>query len=317
MELTAFAGWLNSAFAGYDSTILKLTHSMAEALGSVLTPVMKVITLLGEKGLVLILISLALMLFTRTRRAGVCMFGAIACGAILTNVILKGWVARPRPFESLTVYRQWWEAIGAPAEHGFSFPSGHVTAATAGLTALCLTRGRKWILPTVIWVLLMALSRNYLMAHFPSDVLFAVLIGLIAALIAYAITQLIFRLLEEHDDKAICAKILDFDLPLHLPGLRRAYSEDDEYDDDYDEESEEQPEDGDNYVLRYDDRPEEKVDVSATFDQIVRDNKAAKAGRTPAPEAEDELAEESEHVVLLSRFKRPSGNSGYQGKHSR
>ena len=142
MELTAFAGWLNSAFAGYDSTILKLTHSMAEALGSVLTPVMKVITLLGEKGLVLILISLALMLFTRTRRAGVCMFGAIACGAILTNVILKGWVARPRPFESLTVYRQWWEAIGAPAEHGFSFPSGHVTAATAGLTALCLTRGR-------------------------------------------------------------------------------------------------------------------------------------------------------------------------------
>ena len=85
---------------------------------------------------------------------------------------------------------------------------------------------------------------------------------------------------------------------------------------DLDEEDGEQPEDGDNYVLRYDDRPEEKVDVSATFDQIVRDNESAKAGRAPAP-VEDEGAEENEHVVLLSRFKRPSGNGGYQGKHYR
>ena len=311
MELTAFAGWLNSAFAGYDSAILRLTHGMAEALGGILTPVMKVITLLGEKGLILILASLVLMLFSRTRRAGVCMFGAIACGAILTNFILKDWVARPRPFESLTVYRQWWDFLGSPAEDGFSFPSGHVTAATAGMTALCLTKGRKWILPSVIWVLLMALSRNYLMAHYPSDVLFAVLIGLLAAAIAYAITLLIFRLLEAHEDKPICAKILDFDL--HMPRLLRADGDDEDEEDDAEDTA-------DDYVLRYDDAPEDEIDVSATFDEIVRDNEAAKAGRAAAPVEKDaaEAGEDGEHVVLLSRFKRPSsGNSGYQGKHAR
>ena len=211
MELTAFAGWLNSAFAVYDSTILKLMHSLAESLGSILTPIMKVITLLGEKGLILILLSIALMLFTRTRRVGVCMFGAIACGAILTNFVLKDLVARPRPFDSLTVYRQWWEFLGAPAEDGFSFPSGHVTAATAGMTALCLTRGRKWVIPSVLWVLLMAVSRNYLMAHFPSDVLFAVVIGLIGLIaVNFTLPYLaqIFASSREQFDQAFCDMIV-------------------------------------------------------------------------------------------------------------
>lgn len=292
MELTAFASWLNTAFGGYDRFLLRLMHSLADALGAVLTPLMKLITLLGEKGLVLILISLALMLFSRTRKTGVCMFGAIACGAILSNFILKDWVARPRPFESMTVYRQWWEALGSPAEEGFSFPSGHVTAAVAGMTGLCLTRGRKWILPSVIWVLLMATSRNYLMAHFPSDVLFAAPIGLLAAAIAYAITLLIFRLLEAHADKPLCEKLLDYDLrlpALPLPSLRREKKDDemepDEADDDPD-----------------------RVDVSSAFDQIVRVNRAARTGNGAAEETKDESP-----APLFPRSSRSAG--GYKGKH--
>ena len=239
MELTAFASWLNTAFAGYDRAILGILHRLAAVLGVVLTPLMKLITLLGEKGLLLILAAIVMMLFSRTRKTGVCIFGAIACGAIITNFILKDWVARPRPFETLDPFRQWWLAIGAPAEDGFSFPSGHVTAAMAGLTALCLTRGKKWIVPSVIWVLLMGISRNYLMAHYPSDVLFAVLIGLVAALIAYAITRLIFRLLEDHDDLPLCALLLDYDLSDHLP-FARGKAEDDA-EDDAEDEVEEQP----------------------------------------------------------------------------
>ncbi len=229
MQLTAFANWLNTAFAGYDRAILSFLHKLAELIGVVLTPLMKLITLLGEKGLILILLALVLMLFSRTRKLGICMFGAIACGAILTNFILKDWVARPRPFETLELYRNWWRFVGSPAEDGASFPSGHVTAATAGLAALCLVRGRRWILPSAIWVLLMAVSRNYLMAHYPSDVLFGVWVGLIAAVIAYAITRLIYRLLEEHADLPLCELLLNFDLPLPaaLPRFfRRAPRED-------------------------------------------------------------------------------------------
>ena len=223
MELTAFALWLNTAFAGFDGAILGFLHRVAAAAGGVLTPLMKLVTLLGEKGLLLILAAVVLMLFSRTRRLGVCIFGAIACGAILTNFILKDWVARPRPLSD-SPYLQWAQALGV-TEDGFSFPSGHVTAATAGLTALCLIRGKKWIIPTVLWVLLMGLSRNYLMAHYPSDVLFAVLVGLLAAVIAYAITVFLFRLMKKHRDLPLCELLLKYDLPLRLPRLRAAASD--------------------------------------------------------------------------------------------
>lgn len=225
MTLTAAAQWLNSAFAGYDMAILKIMHGIAGALGPVLTPLMKLITLLGEKGLLLLLLSLGLMCFSRTRRIGVCVFGAVCCGALITNFILKDSIARPRPFETLDIYRQWWEAVGSPAEDGYSFPSGHVTAAAAGMTALCLMRGKKLVVPSIVIVLLMAISRNYLMAHYPSDVLFAAIIGFASAFIAYYITRLIFRLLEEHEEQRFCSFALNFDLPLRLPGSYRGKHE--------------------------------------------------------------------------------------------
>ena len=93
------------------------------------------------------LLALCLMCFSKTRPLGVCIFGAVCCGALITNILLKDAVARPRPFETLAVYREWWQFIGSPAEDGFSFPSGHVTAAAAGMSAICFLRGKRWIWP--------------------------------------------------------------------------------------------------------------------------------------------------------------------------
>ena len=207
MTLTAEALWLNSFFSGYDTAILSFAHKMAELAGSVLTPLNKIITLLGEKGILFFLLAVVLMLFPRFRRTGVCMFGAVCCGALITNIILKDQIARPRPFETVDQFRQWWEFIGAPAEDGFSFPSGHVKAAAAGVTSLCLMRGKRWFIPGAIWVLLMMFSRNYLMAHYPSDVLFALLVGVFSGFVAALITQLIFRFLENHSGEG---KFYDF-----------------------------------------------------------------------------------------------------------
>ncbi|MBR5429490.1 MAG: phosphatase PAP2 family protein, partial [Firmicutes bacterium] len=165
MELGSMAAWLNSTFSVYDYGILGALHTAAQYAGSILTPVMKVVSLLGEKGLLMFLLALVLVCFSRTRKMGICIFGAVCCGALITNLILKDLVARPRPYETLEVYRQWWLTVGAPLEEDFSFPSGHVTAITAGMTALCLT-GRRRNKPllrslAVVTVLLMALSRNY------------------------------------------------------------------------------------------------------------------------------------------------------------
>jgi len=192
MEMTAAASWLMDAFSGIDLGILSLMHTFAEHAGGLLTPLCKLITLLGEKGILFFLLSIGLMCFARTRPLGVCIFGAVCCGALITNILLKDWVARPRPFETLAVYRDWWRAIGSPAEDGFSFPSGHVTAAAAGMGAICFMRGRRWVWPAVGVVLVMMFARNYLMAHFPSDVIAAALIGVFSAWVAYLITMQIF-----------------------------------------------------------------------------------------------------------------------------
>lgn len=218
MAMTSAALWLNEFFSGYDNAILSLMHSLATALGAVLTPLMKVITFLGEKGIIFFLLALIFMCFSSERDTGVCVFGAVCCGALITNMILKDSIARPRPFETVEQFREWWVYVGSPFEDGYSFPSGHVTACAAGMTALSLMKGKKLVVPSVVIVLLMAISRNYLMAHYPSDVLVAAIIGVASGFIAWVITRFIFRFLEDRrGSMPIAELVLDFDIREVLP----------------------------------------------------------------------------------------------------
>lgn len=226
--MSSAALWLNESFYGFDHALLSLYHGMAEGLGGVLTPLMRLITLVGEKGLVFFLMAFIFMLCASKRDLGVCIFGAVCCGALITNIILKDSIARPRPFEGLEEYYQWWVFVGSPAEDGFSFPSGHVTACAAGMTAIWTMKGKKWLLPSAIIVFFMALSRNYLMAHYPSDVLAASVVGVFSGVVAWFITQLIFRFLNARSDIALFQFVLDFDirdvLPFELPHISQSGS---------------------------------------------------------------------------------------------
>lgn len=210
MVTTAATQWLNTFFSGYDNAILSVLHSIS---CGILTFLFKLVTLLGEKGIIFFLIAFICMCFSKTRKFGVCLFGAVACGALITNIILKDMIARPRPFEANEMFRAWWRDVGSPMEDDFSFPSGHVTAAAAGMTAICLLKGKKWIAPAAGWIVLMMIARNYLMAHYPSDVLAGAVIGVASGFIAYAITKIIFSFLKTHEDNNICSFCLDFDLP--------------------------------------------------------------------------------------------------------
>ena len=58
----------------------------------------------------------------------------------------------------------------------------------------------------------MGISRNYLMAHYPSDVLAAMIVGSLSAVIAYYITKLIYYVLEKYNDNKLFAFVLDFDV---------------------------------------------------------------------------------------------------------
>ena len=111
------AEWLNLTFGGFDRAILEFMHGLAESCGGFLTPLMKLITLVGEKGLWMFALAAVLICFKKTRKIGVCLFGAVCCGALITNVLLKDQIARLRPFEwDPALYGEWWKAVGSPTE---------------------------------------------------------------------------------------------------------------------------------------------------------------------------------------------------------
>lgn len=213
MELTAVAEWLNTSFSGFDHAILSVLHELALLTNGNLNWLFKFISLFAEKGLFLILLSIFLMLFKKTRKFGICMFGAIGAGAILTNFILKDMVARPRPYMSgILEYKDWWQYAGMVTESDFSFPSGHTTAITAAMMSLVFmakTKKKYWC---ILFIFLMGVSRNYLMVHYPTDVIGGMISGLVGATVAYFITLLIYKIIEKYKDVKLFNFIKNFDI---------------------------------------------------------------------------------------------------------
>ena len=123
---------------------------------------------LGNLGLFWILLSLILLLFRSTRRAGAAALCSMALCFVCSNLILKHLVARARPYELFTALRP---LIALPADT--SFPSGHTTNGFAA--ALCYLRmggGPRWLAPLSVTLAgLIAFSRLYVGVHYPSDVL--------------------------------------------------------------------------------------------------------------------------------------------------
>lgn len=191
MKLTAAAEWLNSVFAGFDSSIAIFAHSLHEsAAGEFFDGIFPLITLLGEHGIFFIVLSVVFLIFKKTRKFGLAMIIALAIGALITNVCLKNLVARPRPYIYVNgIYYKWWLEMGRVLENDLSFPSGHTTAAFAAMTALFMQGNKKYSWTAFILALLIGFSRIYLYVHYASDVLCGMIVGIIAGIAAWFICK--------------------------------------------------------------------------------------------------------------------------------
>ena len=198
MPLTSFALWLNDTFSSFDYAILEFYHILAQKADFIINPVMTFMSIIGDKALFSFALTIAFLLFPKTRKAGICMLLAILCGVLITNVALKELVARPRPF--LMGFEEWWQLVGAQSPNEYSFPSGHATAAMSAMCAMCLSLRKKSVfIFSTVYVALMCAARNYLMVHYPTDVIGGVIAGAIAAFIAFFLTKLIYRLIDKNE----------------------------------------------------------------------------------------------------------------------
>jgi len=138
----------------------------------------KAITFLGNGGWFWLALGLLLLIPQKTRKIGLTALFSILIGFLITNVVLKNWIARPRPYVTVSSI---YPLISKPGE--FSFPSGHSAAAFSAAGVFVKTLPKRFGIPLFLFAVVIALSRLYVGVHYPSDVLCGVISGL---LISYA-----------------------------------------------------------------------------------------------------------------------------------
>lgn len=144
----------------------------------VLDPLVKLYTTLGNAGIVWIVVSVAMLCWKPTRRAGATALCAMVLGLLCTNVVLKHLVSRPRPY---TVVEGLIPLLTSGDPN--SFPSGHTCAAfAAGVAWFGTAKKGGWRAAALIQAVLMGLSRLYVGVHYPSDVLAGAVIGTLCGL---------------------------------------------------------------------------------------------------------------------------------------
>lgn len=182
-----------------------------------LNPIMKVLTHSGDKGILLIVLILALLIIPRTRAIGIMSTISIAIEALLNNVLLKNIIARTRPYDEIEGLIN---LVGKQSD--YSFPSGHTGAAfaVAGAMLVVALFGLPMIEKSgeisrkdpslsfklisvllIMYATLLAFSRMYVGVHYPTDVLCGLLLGLGTSAMAYLIYQMAIKKI--HDRKAI------------------------------------------------------------------------------------------------------------------
>lgn len=195
----AIADWLNITFFEFDSTILRYFHELALKFGNILTPLSKFLAVTNDLPLLVIgWLGFVLFFVVKDKKLGMSMCGSIIIGAILTTIILKNVIYRPRPYISYKMFNEWWSIFNMKLDWDTSFPSGHACASMAGVTAFFMWSKKKnisWI--AFLYPLIVGCSRIYLCLHYPTDVIAGFVVGIISAILCIPCVKLIYYLCEK------------------------------------------------------------------------------------------------------------------------
>lgn len=143
--------------------------------------VMPFLSLIGEGGIIWILVSVPLIISKKYRKYGIMMLIAMLLGFLTGEMVLKNIVCRVRPCNAFPI-----ENMLVSCPQSFSFPSGHSCASFASACIIFIADKRLGV-PAFVLAVLIAFSRMYNYVHYPTDVLAGIALGVICALLTYFI----------------------------------------------------------------------------------------------------------------------------------
>jgi len=220
----------------FDLSVFSAVFSIGN---DVLDTIMELITHLGD-GWIMPVFAAILLIFKKTRKAGMAMLGALLVMVILNNEILKPMIARIRPcfmfsednlmsmkavfleegkedmfnnilprvqanIKNLPELAARWNAEYVfpnvvSMPDSWSFPSGHTSSSFAFATAV-FANNKKWGIGAYVLAALIGFSRIYLGVHYCTDVLAGAVLGVVYGVIGVLVVGAIIKLIKKKDNK--------------------------------------------------------------------------------------------------------------------
>lgn len=168
-----------------------------------MTVIMKAVTKLGDRGIFWITAAVLFLLFKSTRKTGLALSAGLVINTLIVNMWLKNMVGRIRPYEVVEGLK----CLIIPEPVDSSFPSGHASHAFVAVVVIWIMMSKKFGIIALVISALMAWSRLYLGAHYPSDVLAGILIGIIAGVAGIIIVRSVEK--RKGDNKEVMSKQID------------------------------------------------------------------------------------------------------------
>jgi len=174
-------------------------QEVREGALSFLVPVLSVIS---ELNVYVLPIVIAMVYWSYRKDWGIRMFFSFTVANFTANT-MKSVMKVPRPFVKSSELKIA-KAVEASAT-GYSFPSGHATAATSGWGHFALLLKRRWFtILAVIYIILTCFARNFLGAHTLLDVI----CGVSQTIIVIIAVEVIAGYIQKHPDKDILIALL-------------------------------------------------------------------------------------------------------------
>lgn len=172
---------------------LSILHAIQALHNPILDKIMIVLfnDLVGPLGQLWIVVGLVLLIIPRTRKSGVAVLLSYALSFLIGNEWLKDLIARPRP---CAVDDTVLLIVKKPSS--FSCPSVHTYLAFSSAAAIYHYH-KKMGIGVFVFAALVGFSRMYFFVHYPTDVLFGAVLGILTAFVVCVLLDKICALVKK------------------------------------------------------------------------------------------------------------------------